>query len=72
MMAVTMLLFLCQQTGIPGVPNLALEYHCPRILQAVAANTTNWLHGLHLAMATVLATGWSILATVLFCRQGWQ
>jgi hypothetical protein len=72
MMAVTMLLFLCQQTGIPGLPNLALEYHCPRILQAVAANTVNWLHGLHLAAAAVLAAGWSLLATMLFCRQGWQ
>lgn len=72
MMAVTMLLFLCQQTGIPGVSYLALEYHCPRILQAVAAGTVNWLHGVHLATAAVLAAGWGVLATALFCRQGWQ
>jgi hypothetical protein len=72
MMAVTMLLFICQQAGVPGLPNLALEYHCPRILQAVLANAVVWYHWLHLAGAGALAAGWGALATLLFCRQGWQ
>jgi ABC-type Na+ efflux pump permease subunit len=72
MMAVTMLLFLCQQTGIPGISNLALEYHCPRILQAVVANAVIWYHWAHLGGAVIIALAWSISAIVLFRRYGWQ
>jgi hypothetical protein len=72
MMAVTMLLFICQYAGVPALPNLALEYHCPRILQAAVANTVVWYHWLHLVGAGALALCWSGLATFLFRRQGWQ
>src|SRR5262249_1258154 len=34
MMAVALLLFICQQNGIPGLPYLAIEYHGPRMLHA--------------------------------------
>jgi hypothetical protein len=72
MMAVTMLLFLCQQTGIPGISNLALEYHCPRILQAVVANAVVWYHWLHLGGAMIIAMAWGTSAIILFRRYGWQ
>src|SRR5262249_26470760 len=72
MLAVTMLLYLCQQTGVPGLPNLSLEYHCPRVLQAVVADAVAWHHWLHLGGALVLALVWCTIATVLFRRYGWQ
>ncbi len=72
MLVVSLLVFTCQQTGIRGLPNLALEYHCPRILQAAVANAVLWYHWLHLAAAAGLAIGWGTLATLLFRRQGWQ
>jgi hypothetical protein len=28
-LAVALILFICQQNAIPGLPSLALEYHCP-------------------------------------------
>src|SRR5262249_24408928 len=34
MLAVALLLFICQQNGIPGLSYLALEYHGPRMLHA--------------------------------------
>ena len=72
MLAVAMLLFLCQQGRIPLVSNLALEYHVPRMLHAVLNAEVHWFHWLNLASATALAAGWSVLATMLFRRRGWQ
>ncbi len=72
MLAVAMLLFICQQGHIPLLPHLALEYHCPRMLHAVLSNEVHWFHWLNLAGATVLALGWTGLATVLFRQRGWQ
>jgi hypothetical protein len=72
MLAVAMLLFICQQGNIPGLPYLALEYHCPRMLHAALADAVAWFHWAHLAGAAVLAAGWAVAATVLFRRYGWQ
>jgi hypothetical protein len=72
MMAVALLLFICQQNGIPGLPHLALEYHCPRMIHAVLSNQVHWYHWGHLAGAAVLAVGWATLAMTLFRRRGWQ
>jgi hypothetical protein len=72
MMAVAMILFICQQGSIPGLPILALEYHCPRMLHAVLEDSLVWYHWGNLAAAGILAAGWTTLASYLFRRYGWQ
>jgi hypothetical protein len=72
MLAVALVLFICQQNGIPGLPYLALEYHCPRMLHAALTDAILWYHWAHLAGAAILAVVWAILAAVLFRRYGWQ
>jgi hypothetical protein len=72
MLAVALLLFICQHNGIPGLPYLALEYHCPRMLHAALTNAVLWHHWGHLAAAAILAVLWALLAAVLFRRLGWQ
>ncbi|HEY7314118.1 MAG TPA: ABC transporter permease [Gemmataceae bacterium] len=72
MLAVALLLFICQQNRIPGLPHLALEYHCPRMLHAALTDAVLWYHWGHLAGAAVLAVLWALLAAVLFRRLGWQ
>ena len=72
MMAVALVLFICQQNGIPGLSYLALEYHCPRMLHAVLTDAVLWYHWAHLAGTAVLACIWTVVATVLFRRYGWQ
>jgi hypothetical protein len=72
MLCVALLLFVCQQANVLGVPYLALEYHGPRMLHAALTGTVVWYHWWHLAAAAVLAAGWLGMATVLFRRRGWQ
>jgi hypothetical protein len=72
MMVVALLQFVCQQGGIPGLPYLALEYHCSRMLHASLKEVVFGYHYAHLAGAAVLACLWTVLATILFRRQGWQ
>jgi hypothetical protein len=72
MMAVALFLFICQQNGIPGLPYLALEYHCPRIIHAALTNGVRWYHGVSLLAAGVLSVAWASLAGALFRRRGWQ
>jgi hypothetical protein len=71
-MAVALLLFICQQNAVPGVPYLALEYHCPRILHAALSDAVRWYHWGNLACAAALAVTWVGVAGVLFRRWGWQ
>src|SRR5262249_32211973 len=70
MMVVALLLFVCQQGNIPGLPYLALEYHCPRMLHACLADAIIWYHWAQLLVAAILATIWAILAAVLFRHYG--
>jgi hypothetical protein len=72
MLVVALLLFICQANRIPGLPYLALEYHCPRLLHAALSDSVHWYHWGNLAAAAVLAGLWAIAATVLFRRYGWQ
>ncbi len=72
MLAVALILFICQQNQIPGIPYLALEYHCPRMLHAALSDSLQWYHWGHLAGAAVLAGGWSFTAQSVFRRCGWQ
>jgi hypothetical protein len=71
-LAVALLLFICQQNGIPGLPYLALEYHCPRMLHAALTGAVHASHWGHLAAAAVLAGLWTAAASLLFRRHGWQ
>src|SRR5262249_5584857 len=72
LLAVAVLLFRCRQGGIPLLPGLALEYHCPRALHAALSGEVDRSHWLNLAAAAVLAVGWAGLAAALFRRRGWQ
>lgn len=71
-MVVALLLFICQQNGIPFLPYLALEYHGPRMIHAALTDSVLWYHWGHLAAAGVLSVTWIGVATVLFRRYGWQ
>jgi hypothetical protein len=72
LLAVSLLLFLCQQNGVPGLSYLALEYHCPRLLHAALTGAVHISHYGNLVGAGLLAIGWTGAALVLFRRQGWQ
>jgi ABC-2 family transporter protein len=72
MLGISVVLVICQQNGVPFLPYLALEYHCPRIIHAVLGDAVQWYHWAHLAGAAVLACVWAVVATVLFRRYGWQ
>jgi hypothetical protein len=72
MLAIALLLWICQQNNIPGLPYLALEYHGPRMLHAALTDSVLWYHWGHLAGGGVLTCAWAVLATVLFRRYGWQ
>lgn len=72
LLSVSVILFICQQNGIRGLPYLALEYHCPRMIHAVLGDAVLYYHWGHLAGAAVLAVIWAVVATLLFRRCGWQ
>jgi ABC-type multidrug transport system permease subunit len=71
-LVVALVLFICQQNSIPGLPYIALEYHCPRVLHAAFSNTIHWYHWGNLAGAYLLAVVWVAVATFMFRRWGWQ
>ncbi len=72
MLAVAMILLLCQQNNITWIPRLALEYHAPHILHATITNQIRPEHWYNLAASTALALGWALAAVLLFRRRGWQ
>jgi len=72
MLVLTLFLFICQQGSIPFLSNLALEYHCPRMLHAALADAVTAVHWINLLAAAGLALGWNALATILFRERGWQ
>jgi len=83
LLMVALFLFTLQQINLPFVPWLFLEYHTPQMLHDVMTDTVTdwpWAYAegkrrgpwLHLIVATALASGWGVVATVLFRRRGWQ
>jgi hypothetical protein len=72
MLAVAVLLLICQQNHIAGLPYLTLEYHGPRMLHAALTGTVLPYHWVHLGAAAALAVVWTVAATILFRRRGWQ
>jgi hypothetical protein len=71
-LGVALILFICGQNDIPGLPYLALEYHGPRMLHAALTGNVLWYHWVSLAAAATLAASWTLLASILFRRRGWQ
>lgn len=72
LLSVALVLFICQQNGIPFIPYLALEYHGPRVLHAAITGDVGTQHWYHLAAAAGLAWAWITAAGWLFRRRGWQ
>ena len=72
LLAVSLLLFICQQNGIPGLPWLAIEYHGPRVIHAALTDSVRWYHWANLGGAAALGACWVCAAVVLFRRRGWQ
>ena len=72
LMSVALVLFICQQNGIPGVPYLAIEFHGPRVVHAAITGEVAWFHWLNLVAAGGLGLAWMTVAGWLFRRRGWQ
>jgi len=72
MLAVALVLIVCQQNNITRLPSLALEYHAPHILHATMTNQLQPDHWWNLLASALLASGWAIVAVILFRRRGWQ
>lgn len=72
MLAVALVLLICQQNNVVILPRLALEYHAPHLLHATLTNQIRGDHWWNLAAAAVLAFAWAVLAVYLFRRRGWQ
>ena len=72
LMSVALVLFICQQNGIPGLPYLAIEYHGPRIIHAAITGEVTWSHWGNLLAAAGLGVAWMAVAGWLFRRRGWQ
>jgi hypothetical protein len=69
---IALLQFVCQQTHLPFLNYLTLEYHCPRMIHAVLTNHRYWYHTWNLVGALWLAAIWAFVATRLFRARGWQ
>src|SRR5262245_30976183 len=72
MLAVALILIVCQQNNWQTLPSLALEYHAPHILHATMTNHLQPDHRWNLIASALLACGWAIVAVILFRRRGWQ
>jgi hypothetical protein len=70
--AIALLQFICQQTNLPFLNQVTLEYHCPRMLHAVLTHDVQWYHRWNLFGAAILAFIWAMVATRLFRTRGWQ
>lgn len=71
MLTIALLLYLSNQFNIVFINYFALEYYCPRITHAALVGTIEpyrW----NLVGAIILAISWTILATTLFRKRGWQ
>lgn len=72
LLSVSLLLFVCSQSGVPLLPQLAIETHGPKILHAAMTRGVEPKHWLNLLAAFTLGAGWMTLAGWLFRRRGWQ
>jgi hypothetical protein len=73
MLAVALIMLICQQNNITFIPHMALEYHAPHLLHATLTNRLDPSeHWRNLAAASALSVAWALMAVILFRRRGWQ
>ncbi len=72
MFAIALLQFICNQTDLPALNFIALEYHGPRMIHAALTNSVVWFHWWNLVAAIILSSIWALVATRLFRTRGWQ
>jgi ABC-2 family transporter protein len=72
MLAVSMVLLICQQNSIWWLPQIALEYHGPRLMHSAITQSLEWFHPYQLLWTACLATAWNLAAWISFRRFGWQ
>lgn len=72
MLAVALVLLVCQQRNETRLPQLALEYHAPHLLHATLTNQLQPEHWNNLGAAAALACAWALAAVWLFRKRGWQ
>ena len=72
MLAIALLLLICQQNNIGLIPWLMVEYHAPQILHAALTNQDRPELWLNLAVSAGLAAVWLVVAAYLFRKRGWQ
>jgi hypothetical protein len=72
MLAVALILLICQQNNVTYLPYLALEYHAPNILHATLTDQLRPTHWYNLIVSAGLAIAWVFAAVVLFRTRGWQ
>lgn len=69
LLAVSLLLVICQALNIPGLPYLAMEFYGPRLLQAAINRQVELYHWRELVGAVLMATVWVTTAVVLFRKR---
>ena len=72
MLAVALVLLVCQQNNITIVSNFALEYHAPNLLHAILTDQSRSGLWFHLFMSGLLSIAWVFAATIIFRKRGWQ
>jgi hypothetical protein len=69
LLAVSLILVICQALNIPGLPYLAMEFYGPRLLQAAISRQIELYHWRELVGAVLMATVWVTTAIVMFRRR---
>jgi hypothetical protein len=69
LLAVSLILVICQALNIPGLPYLAMEFYGPRLLQAAISRQIELYHWRELVGAVLMATIWVMTAVVMFRRR---
>jgi ABC-type Na+ efflux pump permease subunit len=72
MLAVALVLLVCQQNNLTFISQFALEYHAPNLLHAILTNQVRDTAWTHLLMCGLLSVCWVFAATILFRKRGWQ
>lgn len=72
LLAVTCLLLLLRQIGVPEASRLFIEFHAPRLLHAALNESVQPGDWHSLLTAAALALAWCGLGTALFRSRGWR
>jgi hypothetical protein len=71
-LAVTLFLLICRLNNIPFLPWLTMEYNFPNAIHGALKGSIGLEQWFHLVSGLALAVGWTVSATILFKRRGWQ